>query len=57
MLVGHRLWRERLPRAAAWLPDAAAVTLTFVLVNLGWGFFCMDMHRALVAFSRIARLA
>ncbi len=57
MLVGHRFWRERLPGVAARLPDAAALALTFVLVNLGWGFFCMDMPRALVAFSRIVRLA
>jgi alginate O-acetyltransferase complex protein AlgI len=57
MLVGHRLWRQHLPGLATRLPDVAAVAFTFVLVNLGWGFFCMDIGRAFVAFSRIARLA
>jgi alginate O-acetyltransferase complex protein AlgI len=57
MLVVHRVWRERLPGLAVRVPDAAAVVLTFVVVNLGWGFFCMDIRRAIVAFSRMARFA
>lgn len=57
LLVGHRVWRERLPSPQARVPTVLAIGLTFLLVNLGWAFFCMDMHRVWVAFSRIARLA
>lgn len=57
LLCGHRIWRERLPRMAARVPTVLAVACTFVLVNLGWAFFCMDIHRVWVAFSRMARLA
>ena len=57
LLVGHRLWRQRLPRLAERVPAFAAVGLTFVAVNLGWAFFCMDMRRVLVAFSRMVRFA
>ena len=57
LLVGHRVWRTRFPRAAAAMPDAVAIACTFLLVNLGWAFFCMDMGRALYALSRIVRWA
>jgi alginate O-acetyltransferase complex protein AlgI len=53
LLVGHRQWRERFPTLAARMPPVVAVGLTFVAVNLGWAFFCMDMRRALFAFSRM----
>jgi alginate O-acetyltransferase complex protein AlgI len=56
MLVGHRQWRQRCPGLAARMPRAVAISLTFVTVNLGWAFFCMDMHRALFAFSRMVRV-
>ena len=42
---------------AARIPEPVAIALTFVTVNVGWAFFCMDMRRVLVAFSSIARLA
>jgi len=57
LLVCHRLWSERAPRLARRVPAFAAIALTFVSVNLGWAFFCMDMHRVAIAFSRMARLA
>lgn len=57
LLAGHRVWRERLPRASAALPAPVAIAATFLLVNIGWTFFCMDMGRAMVALSRMARLA
>jgi alginate O-acetyltransferase complex protein AlgI len=57
MLVIHRQWSRRAPRLAAHVPAFAAIALTFVTVNLGWAFFCMDMRRVLVAFSRMARFA
>jgi alginate O-acetyltransferase complex protein AlgI len=57
LLVGHQQWTRRAPRLAARVPTFMAIALTFVAVNLGWAFFCMDMHRVLVAFGRMARLA
>jgi alginate O-acetyltransferase complex protein AlgI len=57
MLVVHRLWTERLPRLATRVPTFAAIAMTFLSVNLGWAFFCMDMRRAAVALSRLFRLA
>lgn len=56
LLCGHRLWRQwrgvpsanpsRLANFASWL-------LTFVLVNLGWAFFVMDLPTALFFFKRL----
>jgi alginate O-acetyltransferase complex protein AlgI len=57
MLAIHRAWREFRPlpksmvaplwrRAGAWL-------LTFVLVNLAWAFFCMDVKTAVYFFERL----
>ena len=57
LLVVHRQWRQRLPRLADRVPAALAIGYTFVTVNLGWAFFCMDMRRALVAFSRMLSFA
>jgi alginate O-acetyltransferase complex protein AlgI len=57
MLAIHRGWRAFRPlpkgmevplwrRAGAWL-------LTFVLVNLAWAFFCMDVKTAVYFFERL----
>lgn len=55
LLVGLRVWRSwrgpvenpsRLAQAGAWL-------LTFVAVNIGWAFFCMDLPTARFFFRRI----
>lgn len=57
MLAIHRGWRAFRPlpagtvsplwrRAGAWL-------LTFVLVNLAWAFFCMDVKTAVYFFQRL----
>jgi alginate O-acetyltransferase complex protein AlgI len=43
MVAGHRLT----------LPTPIALVTTFIGVNLGWAFFCMDFNRALFAFGRI----
>jgi alginate O-acetyltransferase complex protein AlgI len=56
LLCGHRLWKNwRTPSAT---PPAPAVrflswAFTFTLVNLGWAFFCMDIHTALFFFYRL----
>jgi alginate O-acetyltransferase complex protein AlgI len=54
MMVVHRTWREwnGRPTGRAW--NIAALAITFISVNIGWAFFCMDMHRALYALGRIA---
>ncbi len=56
LLALHRLWsRWRGPAGSA--PGAAAKAaswaLTFLLVNLGWAFFCMDLPTAGFFFRRL----
>ncbi len=56
MLCGHRLWSQW--RGPLTQPDPLplrllAWALTFTLVNLGWAFFCMDIHTALFFFYRL----
>lgn len=54
LLALHRLWQEhgrpwpdtRVTRLAGW-------ALTFVLVNLGWAFFVMDLPTALYFFQQL----
>jgi alginate O-acetyltransferase complex protein AlgI len=57
MMVVHRFWRqwEGRPRGPVW--RLAATSITFVSVNIGWAFFCMDTRRALFALGRVAGLA
>jgi alginate O-acetyltransferase complex protein AlgI len=44
LLAGHRIWRDlRGARQTSAADDIAAAILTFLLVNLGWAFFCMDL--------------
>jgi alginate O-acetyltransferase complex protein AlgI len=57
LLVGHRYTSRTFPGVVNRIPSAVAVGLTFISVNLGWAFFCMDLRRAVVALTRIARLA
>jgi alginate O-acetyltransferase complex protein AlgI len=54
MMVVHRVWRqwEGRPRGTVW--RLAATSITFVSVNIGWAFFCMDTRRALFALGRVA---
>jgi alginate O-acetyltransferase complex protein AlgI len=49
LLVIHRAWSSR----GMQLPKLAAVALTFVAVNLGWTFFCMDIGRATLALGKM----
>jgi alginate O-acetyltransferase complex protein AlgI len=56
LLVCHRLWsRFRGPPVAdrwgGW--NLLSWGLTFVTVNLGWAFFCMDLPTALFFFRRL----
>lgn len=54
MLSAHRLWVEwRGPVQPTFLTQALSWTLTFTMVNLGWAFFCMDIHTALFFFYRL----
>jgi alginate O-acetyltransferase complex protein AlgI len=53
LLVAHRFWSASGRR----LPAPVAIPLTFVAVNVGWAFFCMDLSRASFALGRIVGLA
>ena len=54
LLSGHRLWR-RLRGVPSNHPLAllSSSALTFVLVNAGWAFFCMDLPTAMLYFRRL----
>jgi alginate O-acetyltransferase complex protein AlgI len=56
MLAVHRLWRQ-VWGTQAWLESSywtcISWTLTFVFVNLGWVFFCMDLKTALFFLRRL----
>jgi len=56
LLVGHRAWvRVRRPHVApsSRLRKLLAWAFTFVLVNAGWAFFCMDIPTAVFFFRRL----
>jgi alginate O-acetyltransferase complex protein AlgI len=55
LLVIHRAWRKRrpMPEQPAWWAQSAAWLGTFLAANLGWAFFCMDVHTALYFFKRL----
>ncbi|MEP6955284.1 MAG: MBOAT family O-acyltransferase [Chthoniobacterales bacterium] len=56
LLAGHRLWRKNRPvgnQEPSLLGSALSWALTFLLVNLGWAFFCMDFPTALFFFRRL----
>jgi alginate O-acetyltransferase complex protein AlgI len=61
LLAGHRLWSNwRASLAAGDAVSTAPVAikiaswlLTFILVNLGWAFFCMDLPTAIFFFRRL----
>jgi alginate O-acetyltransferase complex protein AlgI len=55
LLVAYRIWSTRFARLAQAVPSPVAVASTFVAVNIGWAFFCMDMPRAMFALSRLVR--
>ena len=56
LLVGLRVWRSiRGPVAnPSRLAIAGSWALTFVMVQIGWAFFCMDLPTALFFFRRLA---
>lgn len=56
MLSAHRLWRAWRGPLTGPRPLGERLlgwALTFTLVNLGWAFFCMDIHTALFFFHRL----
>ena len=61
LLAGHRLWNRRRGKKASSLESEvstlkpgvapfASWAFTFIMVNLGWAFFCMDLRTALFFF-------
>ena len=56
LLAGHRLWTRWSPpvvQSSRW-SLASGWALTFLAVNLGWAFFCMDLPTACLFFRRLA---
>jgi alginate O-acetyltransferase complex protein AlgI len=55
LLCGHRLWTQWRGKVESPSPISrlASWALTFTMVNLGWAFFCMDIHTALFFFHRL----
>ena len=57
LLAAHRLWKRFRGAAATPLLPRVSKTgswaLTFVLVNVGWAFFCMDLRTGLFFFHRL----
>jgi len=54
-LAVHRAWRKLRPlpaRPPLW-SEVASWLLTFVVANLGWAFFCMDVRTAAFFFRRL----
>jgi len=46
-------WRQKNPRPPSLAGKIAAWALTFIMVNLGWAFFCMNLHTAMFFFKRL----
>jgi len=54
MLAAHRAWRTvRGAAEESAIRDIGAGIFTFVSVNLGWAFFCMELPTARLFFSRL----
>lgn len=55
LLTGHRLWRSvrPLPAQPSVISRGFSAALTFVIVILGWAFFCMDLPTSLFFFRRL----
>jgi alginate O-acetyltransferase complex protein AlgI len=56
LLVLHRLWtmwRGPAPPARSFLRSSLCCAGTFLWVNLGWAFFCMDLSTATLFLRRL----
>ena len=55
LLAIRRAWRllRPMPAAPSRWSQIGSWALTFVVVNLAWAFFCMDVHTALFFFRRL----
>ena len=54
LLAGHRAWRQFRPIPSQhFLAVAGSRVLTFVLVNAGWPFFCMNFSSAILFYRRL----
>jgi alginate O-acetyltransferase complex protein AlgI len=54
LLTGNRIWRDvRGPHEVSTAGKLTGWTLTFISVNLGWAFFCMDLPTARFFFQRL----
>jgi alginate O-acetyltransferase complex protein AlgI len=54
LLSGHRIWRTAIGNPSPTTPKLIFGWLsTFVMVNLGWAFFCMDLPTARFFLERM----
>jgi MBOAT membrane-bound O-acyltransferase family protein len=54
LLTGHRIWRDvRGRREPSTAGVVIATAFTFVMVNLGWAFFCMDLPTARLFLTKM----
>jgi alginate O-acetyltransferase complex protein AlgI len=54
LLVIHRLWRRvRGAPSTRAIPVLASRALTFVAVNAGWAFFCMNLPDAMLFYRKL----
>jgi alginate O-acetyltransferase complex protein AlgI len=58
LLAGHRVWKSLNMTLTPWsrVNTTMAWGLTFISVNLGWAFFCMDVPTAVFFFKKISGL-
>lgn len=57
LLALHRWWRSwRGEASTAPLPVFASRIATLLAVNVGWAFFCMDLHTATLFYRRLLAL-
>jgi alginate O-acetyltransferase complex protein AlgI len=54
LLTGHRIWRTIMGEPSTTAPALIfGCLVTFVMVNLGWAFFCMDIATARFFLERL----
>jgi alginate O-acetyltransferase complex protein AlgI len=56
LLLGHRLWRAWKGEPSTHpIPVMASRLVTLVAVIIGWAFFCMNLHTAMLFFKTVLR--
>ena len=56
LLVVHRgwtLWRRERAGPPGRFAQLSSWAITFLFVNMGWSFFCMDLHTSVAFWKRL----